>query len=504
LNLAHFWREDDQFSLRVNYKDGVVYFEIHDKTDSIYTFRERSSGLKFFLSYYIQAKAMEMSSRNRNSIILMDEPDAALSILGQRNLLAVFESLISPESSSQTCQLIYTTHSPYLINRNFPRRIRVVKKEDAEEGTQYIEQARARRYEPVRTALGIDSAPSLFLGTDNILLEGPTDQFLLVELIRAFATPSNVGEFLDLNTVVAVSADGVGNIPNVLEQSRWADEPIPPTVIVTDSDKPAAEIVEQVSRIRGSGRPLIDRDFVRMIGELVRPFGKNAAITTSEDIVPRSLYLKALHAYFHKWMPETMKLQAKAIEDALASEEFGKEGHVASTKAIFRKVKPELEGDFDKMGVLQEVIALVANQLEDENDGETKQLRINIITICDFIREALTKSRAVTAKYSTTQAVKRIIHDFNRLNKDNVPITTLQKLFRRLEREIAPIGSDGEGCLRVITTYLGELGDLRSAGQDRVVKEKWAEWRERIDRIKKNPLTAGQENKPAVPAGTSV
>jgi predicted ATPase len=156
LNLSHFWQQDDQFSLTVNYKDGVIYFEIHDKTDSIYTFKERSSGLKFFLSYYIQAKAMEMSHRNKNSIIMMDEPDSALSILGQRNLLAVFESLVSAESSNETCQLIYTTHSPYLINRNFPRRVRVVKKEDAEEGSQYIEQARARRYEPVRSALGID------------------------------------------------------------------------------------------------------------------------------------------------------------------------------------------------------------------------------------------------------------------------------------------------------------------------------------------------------------
>ena len=86
--------------------------------------------------------------------------------------MSVFESLVSPESSNKTCQLIYTTHSPYLINRNFPRRIRVVSKEDAEEGTQYIEQARARRYEPVRTALGIDSSQTLFMGSQNVLMEG--------------------------------------------------------------------------------------------------------------------------------------------------------------------------------------------------------------------------------------------------------------------------------------------------------------------------------------------
>jgi len=160
-----------------------------------------------------------------------------------------------------------------------------VKKEDAEEGTQYIEQARARRYEPVRTALGIDSAPSLFLGSDNILLEGPTDQFLLAELVRVFATPSNVGEFFDLNAVVIVSADGIGNVPNVLEQSRWADEPIPPTVVIVDADTSGAEMVERITGTKESKKPLIDPAFVSTIADLVKPFGSNVAIVTIEDLV---------------------------------------------------------------------------------------------------------------------------------------------------------------------------------------------------------------------------
>jgi len=294
LNLSHFWHQDEQFSLTVNYKDGVLYFEIHDKTECIYTFNERSSGLKYFLSYYIQAKAMDMSGRSRHSIILMDEPDAALSILAQRNLLAVFESLVRPESSSQACQLIYTTHSPYLINRNFPRRITVVKKEDAEEGTQFIEQARARRYEPVRTALGIDSAPSLFLGSDNIILEGSTDQYVLSELIRAFATPENVGEFLDLNSVVIVSADGVNNVTNVLEQSRWADEPIPPTAILLDSDEAAEKEIERITRSDKPSKQLVPREGIGLVGDLVNQFGDNNAIVTTEDIVPLEIYKRAI------------------------------------------------------------------------------------------------------------------------------------------------------------------------------------------------------------------
>jgi predicted ATPase len=493
LNLSHFWRQDEQFNLSVNYKEGIIYFEIRDKTDSIYTFRERSSGLKYFLSYYIQAKAMELSSRNRNSIILMDEPDSALSILGQRNLLSVFESLVSPESSNQTCQLIYTTHSPYLINRNFPRRIRVVKKEDAEEGTQYIEQARARRYEPVRTALGIDSAPSLFLGADNVLVEGPTDQYLLTELIRVFATPANVGQFLDLNAVVFVSADGVSNIENVLEQSRWADEPIPPTAIVLDSDEAADSAVAKITATNGMKGPLIQKGFIGQIGALVNYDVGSRSIITSEDIVPRSIYTNAVREYVQRWLPETWANNAAAIRTALESEEYGKSGLVESTKALFATYKPEFKTDYDKMGVLQEVISVViAKCTVDENDSEIAQIRKNVIAICDFIRDALERSRAATAKVSATQSVKRIINDFNRLNKKNVPITIMQKLFRRLQREMAHIGSDGSVFLKVVNVYLSELENLRASGQERISGEAWSNWQERITAMKKNPLTVGE------------
>jgi predicted ATPase len=500
LNLSHFWRQDEQFKLSVNYKDGILYFEIRDKTDSIYTFRERSSGLKYFLSYYIQAKAMELSSRNRNSIILMDEPDSALSILGQRNLLSVFESLVSPESSNQTCQLIYTTHSPYLINRNFPRRIRVVKKEDAEEGTQYIEQARARRYEPVRTALGIDSAPSLFLGADNVLVEGPTDQYLLTELIRVFATPANVGEFLDLNAAVFVSADGVSNVENVLEQSRWADEPIPPTAILLDSDEAANNALVRITARNGKKDALIHKEFVGQVGSLVSPDANCGLIVTSEDIVPRSIYTEAVRAYLERWLPETWANNAAAISSELRKEDYGNGGVVESTKALFSNYKPEFKSDYDKMGVLQEVIALVSTRHgASGDDSGIEQLRKNVIAVCDFIRDALERSRAATATVSATQSVKRIIHDFNRLNKNNVPITGMQKLFLRLQREVAPIGSDGENFLKAVNAYLGDLENLRAAGQERISGDLWNVWRDRINAIKKNPLAVGESVEMAKP-----
>ena len=259
---------------------------------------------------------------------------------------------------------------------------------------------------------------------------------------------------------------------------------------MVDADKPGTEIIDRVTKDSAQGPQLIQRSFVCTVAEVVKAFGTNSKIVTSEDIIPRKIYQDAVSAYFNKWMPDTLRTRGREIQDALDQSTFGQEGLVASTKEIFLKVRPEFQGQFDKMGVLQEVIALAMAGASSETDGDVIQLKKNVISICDFIREALAKSRAATAKQSTTQAIKRIIHDFNRLNKDNVPITALQRMFRRLEREVAPIGTDGEPCLRLITGYLTELETLRTAGQDRVVKDAWTEWKRRIDRIKTNPLTA--------------
>lgn len=182
LNLSRYWQQDDQFILRANLKKGTIFFEITGKTGAVYSFRERSSGLRYFLSYYIQAKAIERGG-NKHGIVLMDEPDSFLSVVGQRNLLSVFESLVSPDSSRRKTQLIYTTHSPFLINRNFPRRLRLVRKGDGEEGTVLVDEERVRRYEPVRSALGIDCAQTMFMGATNLdPMERPTSALHLTRV----------------------------------------------------------------------------------------------------------------------------------------------------------------------------------------------------------------------------------------------------------------------------------------------------------------------------------
>src|SRR5690606_37409039 len=96
--------------------------------------------------------------------------------------------------------------------RNFPQRLRLVRKGDGSEGTQYVSGATPRRHEPIRSALGVDCSESLFMGAINIVVEGPSDQKVLVAGIQKFGKPSAIDDFLDLNKVTFVSAGGVTHV----------------------------------------------------------------------------------------------------------------------------------------------------------------------------------------------------------------------------------------------------------------------------------------------------
>ena len=133
LNLAACWSQDPRFRLEITVGDLDVIFTIRDRTDSAYSFAERSHGLKFFLSYLVQFLT-HLENRAGADILLMDEPDTFLSNQGQQDLLRLLQTFPSPTDETPG-QVVYVTHSPFLIDRNRPDRIRVLDKGSQDEGT---------------------------------------------------------------------------------------------------------------------------------------------------------------------------------------------------------------------------------------------------------------------------------------------------------------------------------------------------------------------------------
>ncbi len=91
-------------------KSGKPYLEfwIKDKQERLYP-KQRSRGVRWFLSFYLELKATAKSSQ-ASRVMLIDEPGLSLHSRAQEDVLKVFEDL------RQNLQIIYSTHSPNLID----------------------------------------------------------------------------------------------------------------------------------------------------------------------------------------------------------------------------------------------------------------------------------------------------------------------------------------------------------------------------------------------------
>ena len=138
----------------------------------------RSTGLQWFLSFYL-VFLVESLDKHEGGILLLDEPGLSLHPLAQRDLSEFFDSL------ANTNQLIYTTHSPFLIDSDRLDRARKVYV--GEDGTTHatpdLRYTGAKRQAgaayAVYSALNLTVAEGLLLGCSPVIVEGPSDQHYL-------------------------------------------------------------------------------------------------------------------------------------------------------------------------------------------------------------------------------------------------------------------------------------------------------------------------------------
>jgi len=503
LTLSRYWQQDDAFALELDYKQGALYLEVRDRTGAVYTFGERSSGLRYFLSYYLQAKALAMAARDKHAIILMDEPDSYLSLLGQRNLLAVFESLVSAETSPGMTQLVYTTHSPFLINRNYPRRIRLVRKGYADEGTQHVSKPMVRSYEPIRSALGIDLAQTLFMGAANVLLEGVVDQYLLSELVRLFATPDTIHELLDLNTIVLSAAGKASAIEQVLKASRWPDEPSPATVVLVDSDQAGAALRERIAQ--GQPKPLLEDEFVLDIGALLGGDPSRQTIVTIEDLIPVPIYADALLGFIQQWYPAVWATHEGSLRKACKAPAQTQNGIVAWAKEMLASCGIAETIALDKLGIARTVVARATTLRDQHPDAvDLVELKRRLQVVCQRVGEVVDKAQRTLKRQTVRQMLQRAVWEFRQRFRTAGSTFDLEALMRRLRSEVETLGTDGEQLHQVLNRRLNEVQGLRSAGIALIGGADWAQWTAFLQELERSPLAMTvADNGPSVEPSTA-
>lgn len=193
---------------------------------------DRSSGLQWFLSFYL-IFLVESSRDHRDAILLLDEPGLSLHPLAQRDLSAFFENL------SQTNQIIYTTHSPFLVDADSLDRARKVYV-GSDGSTKASADLRRGNDDPRRngatyaiySALNMNVAESILLGCHPVIVEGPSDQHYLAT-IKALLIGGN--KISPKRELVFPPSHGAKNAKVVASILTGRDEVLP--VMLFDGDE---------------------------------------------------------------------------------------------------------------------------------------------------------------------------------------------------------------------------------------------------------------------------
>lgn len=152
-------------------------------------FTEHSSGFQWFFSFL--AAFSEYEHRDPPVVILLDEPAVGLHAKAQADFLRFIEERLTKRS-----QVIYTTHSPFMVQPGKLERVRLVEDRGKEYGAVLSSDVLTRDRDtlfPLQGALGYDLVQHLFINENNVVVEGTSDYAYLTLISDYLASKGRVG-----------------------------------------------------------------------------------------------------------------------------------------------------------------------------------------------------------------------------------------------------------------------------------------------------------------------
>ncbi len=492
LNFPRWWAQDREFRLMVSPREYELVFTIRDRTGTDYSFSERSNGLKYFLSYHVQLLAHTPPQLGRREILLMDEPDAYLSSQGQQDLVRILEEFAVPEDRSREVQVVYVTHSPFLINRNFASRIRVLDKGVSDEGTRVVRDVARNHYEPLRSSLGAFVAETSFIGGSNLFVEGLADQVLLAGLnshLLSKGTPQT--QLLDLNAVTIVPSGSASSVPYLVYLARGRDVVRPPCVALLDSDAAGHEAATTLSRGGPRRQQLLQPKFIIELGAWAQGTGgvkvdTNVAVQELEDLVPIPVAVEAANRYARKFLdpPDTSQ---GLVAERVAEELRQSPGRLFD--ALSRAFGQKFGGDahIEKVGFAKEVVALIGRS--DVAADSLSVLENNfgqlLSAVARTLRAALVEEQVRRQNNRLNRTIAAFLSDY--------PNATSREKGRLLVEEVQDAVEDTEAGDRV---RLGAQKLIRDYSLDEDLTapiDRFAEFRQMVDALRYEERLANQE-----------
>lgn len=248
---------------------------IRDSSNKSFSINERSPGFQYYFSFLVNKLYTKKVSGNKNNIILLDEPGHSLHPKGAKDLLKSFDEI------SESSQILYTTHNPFLAVRNCVDSLIFVNK-TAKDGTKINKKPFLNKYQILRRELGIMLNDSFLIGDINLVVEGNTEKLAFHRLFQ-------FEKYRDLEWMNIYNADGVNNIPQAINYLGKNNLKLS-GIAILDSDSEA----DDVKKVKAYKNNIKENNWEEI--EINTVFSDRKT-RTFEDLFPQDLYVQAYNNY---------------------------------------------------------------------------------------------------------------------------------------------------------------------------------------------------------------
>jgi hypothetical protein len=315
--IVKYWSQNRHIQMRFDVRDarpedpegmrqginvwGEVYDTVHWATTPL---RTRSRGFVWFFSFL--AWYEDIKRQQRNVILLLDEPGLSLHGRAQADLLRYFEAELAGH------QLIYTTHSPFMIDPKRFERVRIVQdlgidaKEQLprdQDGTKVLGNvfdATDDSLFPLQGALGYEIQQTLFIGPNSLVVEGAADLLYLRAFSAELEREGRVGLSEDW---VITPVGGSSKVPTFV--ALLAPQQGMNVATLLDVQKSDKESIEDLYK-----KKLLNKKQVVTYAEFT-----DTAEADVEDMFERDFYIQLVNAEFSKQLKKSVDLAALNAKD---------------------------------------------------------------------------------------------------------------------------------------------------------------------------------------------
>jgi hypothetical protein len=373
-------------TLRANWTQGseLEYRLFHDsKTDEIVLrikdpavsgrlvrASQRSSGFTHFFTLKTILNARQQEHPANSYIFLFDEPGIYLHPAGQYDLLQVLDNI------GKNDQVVYSTHSLFMLNKTFPVRHRLVVK--SKSGTSIDGKPCNGRWGAAIDALGLSLAGTILFAQYVLLTEGDSDPIYIPAVLQKLVALGQAS--LDLNAFSAISTESSKNADALIRILSDGAVKLRLALLVDGDDGGKARLKSLLPILKAknvSYRTLLDG-------------------TSIEDYLPLAgeLYVKAVAEYVAK-VKETLGSPVSDLEEFRqrfrdSYREKFEEGRVTSGIATWAaaagKGLGELDTEPSKIGIAREYVILLEETPAEKFSGQSLRRPMELVK---WIRELL-------------------------------------------------------------------------------------------------------------------